>query len=113
MLHTVSARAPVFPYLRLTKKNEQATDVPEARPDDPLKLLRENGPWVYELFAVLIHSGSALGGHYYAHIKSLGDDGDTLSLRTEPTATALVEAHCVQNVRLVFVLFQAKEIDST
>lgn len=49
--------------------------VPEENAGDPLELLQENGPWVYELFAVLIHSGSALGGHYYAHIKSLGDDG--------------------------------------
>ena len=28
------------------------------------------GPNVYELFSILIHSGSALGGHYYAYIKS-------------------------------------------
>lgn len=50
--------------------------MPEEGTEDALKLVRENGPWVYELFAVLIHSGSALGGHYYAHIKSLGDDGE-------------------------------------
>ncbi|CAM9733588.1 unnamed protein product, partial [Hapterophycus canaliculatus] len=49
-------------------------EVPEEAAVDALKLVEENGPWVYELFAVLIHSGSALGGHYYAHIKSLGDD---------------------------------------
>jgi len=29
-----------------------------------------NGPYVYELYSVLIHRGSALGGHYYAYIKS-------------------------------------------
>lgn len=51
--------------------------MPEEAAVDALKLVKENGPWVYELFAVLIHSGSALGGHYYAHIKSLGDDGET------------------------------------
>jgi ubiquitin carboxyl-terminal hydrolase 47 len=28
----------------------------------------------YELFAILIHSGSALGGHYYAYIKSFAED---------------------------------------
>ena len=28
---------------------------------------------MYELYAVLIHSGSALGGHYYAYIKNLSD----------------------------------------
>ena len=25
----------------------------------------------YELFSIMIHSGSALGGHYYAYIKSV------------------------------------------
>lgn len=28
---------------------------------------------MYELFSILIHSGSALGGHYYAYIKSFED----------------------------------------
>eukprot|EP01118_Nematostelium_gracile_P007705 TRINITY_DN2517_c0_g1_i1.p1 TRINITY_DN2517_c0_g1~~TRINITY_DN2517_c0_g1_i1.p1 ORF type:complete len:610 (+),score=142.53 TRINITY_DN2517_c0_g1_i1:98-1927(+) len=32
--------------------------------------LLKNGPNVYELYSVLIHRGSALGGHYYAYIKS-------------------------------------------
>ncbi len=27
------------------------------------------GPYVYELFSIMIHSGSAIGGHYYAYIK--------------------------------------------
>lgn len=27
------------------------------------------GPFVYELFSIMIHSGSASGGHYYAYIK--------------------------------------------
>lgn len=29
----------------------------------------DNGPYLYELFAIMIHSGSASGGHYYAYIK--------------------------------------------
>jgi len=35
------------------------------------KILRylEQGEHVYELFSIMIHSGSALGGHYYAYIK--------------------------------------------
>lgn len=37
---------------------------------DPLDMIARNGPHVYELYSVLIHSGSALGGHYYAYIKS-------------------------------------------
>ncbi|XP_066910373.1 ubiquitin carboxyl-terminal hydrolase 47-like [Clytia hemisphaerica] len=33
-----------------------------------------NNPYLYELFSILIHSGSAAGGHYYAYIKSFEDD---------------------------------------
>ena len=33
----------------------------------------ESGPYIYELFSVMIHSGSANGGHYYAYIKSLSE----------------------------------------
>ncbi|KAG2532786.1 hypothetical protein JM16_000016 [Phytophthora kernoviae] len=38
---------------------------------DPEVMIKRSGPHVYELYSVLIHSGSALGGHYYAYIKSL------------------------------------------
>ncbi|XP_043285932.1 ubiquitin carboxyl-terminal hydrolase 47 isoform X2 [Venturia canescens] len=33
------------------------------------KLPPAKGPYVYELFSIMIHSGSASGGHYYAYIK--------------------------------------------
>ncbi|KAL7307041.1 hypothetical protein TKK_0000784 [Trichogramma kaykai] len=38
------------------------------------EILREKyaaakGPYIYELFSIMIHSGSASGGHYYAYIK--------------------------------------------
>eukprot|EP00062_Callorhinchus_milii_P003936 gi/632941724/ref/XP_007886018.1/ PREDICTED: ubiquitin carboxyl-terminal hydrolase 47 isoform X2 [Callorhinchus milii] len=33
----------------------------------------EKGSWIYELFSVMVHSGSAAGGHYYACIKSFSD----------------------------------------
>lgn len=33
--------------------------------------LLQNGPYVYELFAILVHSGSAFGGHYYCYVKDL------------------------------------------
>ena len=29
------------------------------------------GPYEYELFSIMIHAGSASGGHYYAYIKDL------------------------------------------
>ncbi|XP_065837765.1 ubiquitin carboxyl-terminal hydrolase 47-like isoform X2 [Oscarella lobularis] len=31
------------------------------------------GPFFYELFSIMVHSGSAIGGHYYAYIKSFAD----------------------------------------
>mmetsp|Transcript_33433 Transcript_33433/g.51320 ORF Transcript_33433/g.51320 Transcript_33433/m.51320 type:complete len:418 (-) Transcript_33433:1242-2495(-) len=33
----------------------------------------QHGDFVYELFSILIHSGGAMGGHYYAYIKSFED----------------------------------------
>lgn len=38
------------------------------RQDQIDKALR-NGPLVYELFSVLIHRGSAMGGHYYGYVR--------------------------------------------
>ncbi|XP_043561609.1 ubiquitin carboxyl-terminal hydrolase 47 isoform X3 [Chiloscyllium plagiosum] len=38
-----------------------------------LKAGNEKGAWIYELFSVMVHSGSAAGGHYYACIKSFSD----------------------------------------
>ena len=32
-------------------------------------ILTYQGPYWYELFSIMIHSGSATGGHYYAYIK--------------------------------------------
>ena len=34
----------------------------------------KNGPNVYELYSVMIHSGGAQGGHYYSYIKSFEDN---------------------------------------
>ncbi|EDW69744.2 ubiquitin carboxyl-terminal hydrolase 47 [Drosophila virilis] len=33
-----------------------------------------SGPYIYDLFAIMIHSGSASGGHYYAYIKDFDND---------------------------------------
>lgn len=35
---------------------------------------REDGEDVFELYSIMIHSGSANGGHYYAYIKSFEND---------------------------------------
>ena len=33
----------------------------------------KDGEYAYELFSIMIHSGSAMGGHYYAYIKNFED----------------------------------------
>ena len=33
----------------------------------------ESGEFVYELYSIMVHSGGAYGGHYYAYIKSFED----------------------------------------
>ncbi|KAM3856784.1 ubiquitin carboxyl-terminal hydrolase 47 isoform 5-T5 [Vipera latastei] len=38
------------------------------------KVVSEKNSLLYELFSVMVHSGSAAGGHYYACIKSFNDD---------------------------------------
>eukprot|EP01129_Flabellula_baltica_P012412 TRINITY_DN5607_c0_g1_i1.p1 TRINITY_DN5607_c0_g1~~TRINITY_DN5607_c0_g1_i1.p1 ORF type:complete len:1164 (+),score=303.45 TRINITY_DN5607_c0_g1_i1:400-3891(+) len=43
----------------------------ESRRQELIEEALTHGPYVYELYSVLIHGGSALGGHYYAYIKSL------------------------------------------
>lgn len=35
---------------------------------------QDMGPFTYELFAIMIHSGSASGGHYYAYIKEFDNN---------------------------------------
>eukprot|EP01038_Epipyxis_sp_PR26KG_P004865 gene4865-6816_t len=40
-------------------------------PEEVEELIATRGPWVYELYAVLIHSGAITGGHYFAYIKDL------------------------------------------
>ncbi len=33
------------------------------------KKRQHTGPYNYELFSIMVHSGTAAGGHYYAYIK--------------------------------------------
>ena len=51
-------------------------------------LLKE-GEYVYELYAIMIHSGGAYGGHYYAYIKSF-EDGQWYNFN-DTTVTQLKE----------------------
>ncbi len=44
--------------------------------EDSFKLQIENGYTKYELFSVIIHSGSAYGGHYHTYIKDFDNLGE-------------------------------------
>eukprot|EP00606_Chrysophyceae_sp_TOSAG23-5_P000498 GSChrysophyteH2.ASY1.ANO1.912.1 assembled CDS len=54
------------------EEEERHAEMLSYKTEDIPGLLESRGPWVYELYAVLIHSGSLHGGHYYAYIKDLG-----------------------------------------
>lgn len=49
----------------LNKEVEQATSKVEE--------YLQQGEFVYELYSIMIHSGGAYGGHYYAYVKSFED----------------------------------------
>eukprot|EP00026_Physarum_polycephalum_P000727 Phypoly_transcript_00728.p1 GENE.Phypoly_transcript_00728~~Phypoly_transcript_00728.p1 ORF type:complete len:1258 (+),score=338.52 Phypoly_transcript_00728:104-3877(+) len=51
---------------------ERNGDSFDAEPDfdAPPPLVTPELPYVYELFSVMIHRGSSMGGHYYAYVKS-------------------------------------------
>lgn len=48
------------------------------------------GPYVYDLFAIMIHSGSASGGHYYAYIKDM-ETGNWYSFNDQTVSTITQE----------------------
>jgi len=67
----------------IEEENKEDPEVVKAREEKEKKrkeersnLIKEylkDGPLVYELYSILIHSGGAYGGHYYAYIKSFED----------------------------------------
>jgi ubiquitin carboxyl-terminal hydrolase 47 len=53
-----------------TGSSETSSICSEAAANDRnAKDMKAIGPYVYELFSIMIHFGSAAGGHYYAYIK--------------------------------------------
>lgn len=49
-----------------------------------------SGPFVYELFAIMIHSGSASGGHYYAYIRDF-ESGNWYSFNDQTVSSITQE----------------------
>ncbi|XP_060658375.1 ubiquitin carboxyl-terminal hydrolase 47 isoform X1 [Drosophila nasuta] len=54
------------------------------------RLKQEPGPYHYELFAIMIHSGSASGGHYYAYIKEF-ENNDWFSFNDQNVSSITQE----------------------
>jgi ubiquitin carboxyl-terminal hydrolase 47 len=52
---------------------ERETEERKANQMKEIELYRQDGEYVYELFSIMIHSGSAMGGHYFAYLKSFED----------------------------------------
>jgi len=48
-------------------------EVLEKKDQDVILEYLKQGDYIYELFSILIHAGSAFGGHYYAYVRSFQD----------------------------------------
>uniref|UniRef100_A0A6B2EIY1 Ubiquitin carboxyl-terminal hydrolase 47 n=1 Tax=Phlebotomus kandelakii TaxID=1109342 RepID=A0A6B2EIY1_9DIPT len=57
-----------------TQEDDEGIDMSTST-DHKTSASHASGPFVYELFSIMIHSGSASGGHYYAYIKDF-DSGE-------------------------------------
>ena len=55
-------------FLNQSQEEDEGIDVSSVY-NEKNKSCISSGPYVYELFSIMIHSGSASGGHYYAYIK--------------------------------------------
>lgn len=50
-------------------EEKEDSTVKDERRQEMIQNALKNGPHVYELFSILIHRGSAMGGHYYCYIR--------------------------------------------
>lgn len=57
-----------------TQEDDEGIDMTSTAENKSI-LANDPGPYNYELFSIMIHSGSASGGHYYAYIKEF-DNGE-------------------------------------
>ena len=51
----------------------EQTEKRKKKQEELIEFYKKDGEYVYELFSIMIHSGSAMGGHYYAYIKCFED----------------------------------------
>lgn len=56
------------------QEDDEGIDMASSTTDNKCNTSNELGPYTYDLFAIMIHSGSASGGHYYAYIKDFETD---------------------------------------
>ena len=63
--------------------------------DQDISEFLKEGPYVYELYAVIVHSGGALGGHYYAYINSF-ENGNWYNFND--SSVSRVRYNCIENV---------------
>ncbi|VDM44945.1 unnamed protein product [Toxocara canis] len=56
-------------------------------------LVKKEGPCLYELFSVMVHQGSAAGGHYFAYIKNMDQDAWFCFNDCSVTAATIEDIH--------------------
>jgi len=66
---TFSTKLDMSPYF--TEEPEEGSD---QQTTNPAAAATRKADLQYELFSVLVHSGGAMGGHYYTFIKSFQED---------------------------------------
>ena len=64
---------PIPPAVTTINKETTTTDSPSKPQENGTATGKDKG-LMYELYSVLVHSGSTSGGHYYAYIKSFEKD---------------------------------------
>lgn len=63
-------------------------------------LANEPGPYNYELFSIMIHSGSASGGHYYAYIKDF-ENGEWYCFNDQSVSSVSEIIFFIQRINLL------------
>lgn len=63
---------------------------------------------MYELYAIMIHSGSASGGHYYAYIKDFKTD-EWLCFNDQSVSVVSV---IILTIRFIPIIYRANNISN-
>lgn len=87
--------------------DDEGIDMTSSSTETKSVLGNDPGPYKYELFSIMIHSGSASGGHYYAYIKEF-ENGEWFCFNDQSVSPVsvfniLFRSNCRFQITLYFV----------